>query len=211
VVQVRAEIVIGADGSKSNIAQWSGLLAKDDWHSNLIRAYELKVEGVDIDGFNLYFLPKIAPGGYAWIFQKGKAIANIGIATTERDSVVRLERFMKHLDLKGRIISRTGGAIPYRGPVRRSYGDGVMVVGDAAGQTNPIFLGGIFTAMQCGRIAGEVAVESIKARDVSAAFLSRYEKAWRRLPLADDSLVRTAKIIHSSTPERVSDVISHVE
>ena len=198
---VKAKIVIGADGSKSNIAQWSGLVAKEKWRERLIRAYELTMEGVDVEGFDMYFDFDIAPEGYLWIFKKGKSIANVGIATTATDSVNRLERFIEQKKINGTVLYKTAGAIPYKGPLEKTYADGVLIAGDAAGSTNPVFLGGISTAMQTGSLAGKTAVESLKADDYSAGFLSRYQKKWMKLPLADKSLLEAAKVMHAFTPE----------
>lgn len=201
ILRIRAKIVIGADGPKSNIAQWAGLLKKEEWRKKLIRAYELKMEGVDVNGFDMYFNKDIAPGGYVWIFEKGKGIANVGIATTATDSVKRLEIFIQQKNIKGKILGKTAGAIPYRGPIKKTYTDGVLIAGDAAGSTNPVFLGGISTAMQTGRLAGLTASDALKMGDFSAKFLSRYQKQWKNLPLADKSLLNASKIMHAFTPE----------
>ena len=199
--EVKAKIVIGADGTKSMIAKWSGLLDKT-WSKNLIRAYEVKMKGVKANGFDMYFDPEIAPGGYVWIFKKGEDIANVGIATTATDSVNRLNEFIKKMNLNGEVIGKTAGAIPYKGPVKQFYGEGVMIAGDAAGHTNPVFLGGISTAMQGGKLAGITAVKSIRANDLSAKFLSQYEKKWREMPYADNSLLQASKIMHNFTASR---------
>ena len=202
ILQVKSKIVIGADGPKSNIAYWSGLLKKDKWRKKLIRAYELKMEGVDVDGFDMYFDSEIAPEGYVWIFEKGESIANVGIATTATDGVKRLDNFIQQKNIKGKVIHKTAGAIPYMGPLEKTYADGVLIAGDAAGHTNPVFLGGISTAMQTGRLAGKVASESLKVGDFSSKFLSRYQKQWKKMPLADKSLLKTAKVMRAFTPEK---------
>ena len=201
IIFVKAKIIIGADGPKSNIAAWSGLLQKEEWRDKLIRAYELKMEGVDVNGFDMYFDEDIAPDGYLWVFQKGGNVANVGIATTAKDTVNRLDRFIQQKKIDGKVIGKTAGAIPYKGPLEKTYADGVLIAGDAAGSTNPVFLGGISTAMQTGSLAGKTAVESLKADDYSAGFLSRYQKKWMKLPLADKSLLEAAKVIHAFTPE----------
>ena len=201
IMLVKAKIVIGADGPKSNIAAWSGLLQKDQWRDKLIRAYELKMEGVDVNGFDMYFDVDIAPGGYVWVFQKGENIANVGIATTAKDTAKRLDKFIQQKKIDGKVIGKTAGAIPYKGPLEKTYADGILIAGDAAGSTNPVFLGGISTAMQTGSLAGKTAAESLKADDFSEGFLSRYQKRWKKLPLADKSLLETAKVMHEFTPE----------
>ena len=199
---VKGKIIVGADGTKSNIAQWSGLVVKEKWRECLIRAYELTMKGVEVDGFDMYFNSDIAPGGYLWIFKKGKSIANVGIATTATDSVNRLDRFIKLKEINGTVLHKTAGAIPYKGPLEKTYTNGVLIAGDAGGYTNPVFLGGISTAMQTGRLAGEIASESISVGDTSAEFLSKFEKCWKNLPLADKSLLKAAEIMHAFSPKK---------
>ena len=58
--------------------------------------------------------------------------------------------------------------------------DGLMLVGDAARQVDPLTGGGIINAMLAGKLAAQVAMEAVAARDTSAAFLGRYEHQWHR-------------------------------
>jgi digeranylgeranylglycerophospholipid reductase len=57
-----------------------------------------------------------------------------------------------------------GGAwyVPTRRPLNSMVGDGVMVVGDAACQVNPIHGGGIGPSMIGGKLAGETAVKALQ-------------------------------------------------
>ncbi|WP_456436379.1 NAD(P)/FAD-dependent oxidoreductase, partial [Methanopyrus sp.] len=71
------------------------------------------------------------------------------------------------------------GGVPVCGPVGRTYGDGILVVGDAARQVNPVTGGGLHTSLVCGRIAGEVAAEAIEEDDTSATFLKQYQDEWK--------------------------------
>ena len=195
--QVKCRVLIGCDGPKSMVAEWTGLLRREAWTANLIRAYELRTEGVRTDSFDFYFDPVLSPGGYLWVFPKGENVSDVGIATTAPDSVRRLGVFMKSHGFDGRVTKRTAGAIPAKGPLARSYGEGVMLAGDAAGQTNPLSFGGIHTAMQGGRLAGRTAVEALSSGDISEGFLARYEERWRGLPLGDPLLLKAANALYA--------------
>ena len=72
------------------------------------------------------------------------------------------------------------GGVPVSGPIDKTYTDGFLVVGDAAGQVDPITGGGIHTTISCARIAGEVAVESVKKEDNSSKFLKKYQDTWKQ-------------------------------
>jgi digeranylgeranylglycerophospholipid reductase len=196
---VGAGIVIGCDGPKSQVATWTGLLQRESWTKKIIRAIEYRIRGVSTSGFDFYFLPKFSPGGYCWVFRKGENVSNVGIATTAPGVVERLKTFMSHNDIRGQIEKTTAGGIPSWGPIDRTFADGVLIAGDAAGHTNPVFLGGIHTAMLAGRLAGQVAVEALNANDTSAEFLARYEKRWRALPMADPVLIEAKRILYEMT------------
>jgi flavin-dependent dehydrogenase len=64
-------------------------------------------------------------------------------------------------------------------PIRRTYADRLVAVGDAAGQVKPTSGGGIYYGLLCAEIAAEVLAEGLRREDLSARFLSRYERAWR--------------------------------
>ena len=51
--------------------------------------------------FLMYFDVNIAPDGYLWVFQKGDNIANVGIATTAKDTANRLDRFIQQKKIDG--------------------------------------------------------------------------------------------------------------
>ena len=60
----------------------------------------------------------------------------------------------------------------------RSYGDHLLVVGDAAGFVDPFTGLGIQYALEGGKIAAGVLLEGFYKRDLSVQFLSVYEKRW---------------------------------
>jgi len=57
--------------------------------------------------------------------------------------------------------------------------DGVMLVGDAARQVDPLTGGGIIMAMRAGRLAGRVAAEAARAGAPDRRRLSAYETEWQ--------------------------------
>ncbi|MFQ5762605.1 MAG: NAD(P)/FAD-dependent oxidoreductase, partial [Candidatus Bathyarchaeia archaeon] len=69
-----------------------------------------------------------------------------------------------------------GGIIPLHGPGERTFGDGFMIVGDAAAQTKSTSGGGIYFGMKAGRIAGQVAVEALERNDTSSKSLARFQR-----------------------------------
>jgi len=72
-------------------------------------------------------------------------------------------------------------AAPLRlGGVERSYADNFLVVGDAAGQIDPLTGEGLQYAMDAGEIAAEVLEEAFAKNDFSSTMLKKYQKKWMK-------------------------------
>jgi flavin-dependent dehydrogenase len=87
------------------------------------------------------------------------------------------------LHKKGKIILDSPkinyGGIPLK-PLRRTYGDRILLVGDAAGQVKPTTGGGLYFGLICADIAAESLHNALISGNLSSASLSIYEKKWRR-------------------------------
>jgi menaquinone-9 beta-reductase len=64
------------------------------------------------------------------------------------------------------------------GGEKKSFGDHLLIVGDAAGQIDPLTGEGIQYAMDAGAIAAKTAEEAFACGDLSENFLKRYQKRW---------------------------------
>ena len=109
---------------------------------------------------------------------------NIGIGSTVLSGLKdRLDEFIKIMDLSSRkILELNTGLIPGRNKLKKAFYDRILVIGDAAGHTNPLTGGGIPVALYDGVLAGEIAVEAIKAGKVNSKFLHKYQRQWDRSP-----------------------------
>jgi len=63
--------------------------------------------------------------------------------------------------------------------MKNTTSDGIMLVGDAAHQSDPLTGGGIINAIRAGVMAGETAGKAVSSGDVSTAALKEYEDRWR--------------------------------
>ena len=115
------------------------------------------------------------------------------------------------------------GLIPNDGLSRKTVYDNLILVGDSAGQANPLVLEGIRYAIKFGRIAGEVASKAIKANDTSEKKLSEYEENWKKsieskiksagkvqdrwIGLTDEDWDKELDIISELKPEEFLDFI----
>jgi digeranylgeranylglycerophospholipid reductase len=176
-----AKAVIGADGVESKIGRWAGLMGplrlKD-----VESCAEFVVSGIDIDPqcLELYFGNKLSPGGYAWIFPKGKDEANIGIAllASRFDGTRPIDYLTDYVNNNfpdGRVIQVVSGAVPVCDIAGHLSTGGLMLAGDGARLVDPLLGAGIMNAMISGRLAGNTAANAIKAGDISAKALKAYD------------------------------------
>ncbi|HJM47249.1 MAG TPA: NAD(P)/FAD-dependent oxidoreductase, partial [Candidatus Marinimicrobia bacterium] len=76
-----AKIIVGADGVESRVGRWAGLSTHVKL-KDMESAIQKTVTGIDVENhiFEFYLSRNWAPGGYLWVFPKGKRSANIGLA-----------------------------------------------------------------------------------------------------------------------------------
>jgi digeranylgeranylglycerophospholipid reductase len=192
-MEVEARVVIAADGVEAQLGRWAGLDVQLPLRDTMVCAQYL-LAGIEIDPeCTCYVIGQgIAPGGYAWIFPKGHGKANVGLgvqADLWETQVSSGETVLGHLIrfiearpalAQGYPVTLVTGNVPSALPPARLVTDGLMLVGDAARQVDPLTGGGITSAMVAGKLAAQVVIRAIAAGDTSGYSLSRYEKAWQR-------------------------------
>lgn len=142
---------------------------------------------------------KLAPGGYGWVFPKGRSKVNIGLGVQQKAFEARNREMSVHTDLKTLIDEYVEMNPAIENPslangreddgnawgtwqvsVRRQNDclvtNGYMLVGDSAWMPKPLDAGGIGPAIIAATIAGKDAVEALQAGDVSEKGLWQYNK-----------------------------------
>lgn len=162
-LDIRAKVVIGADGPRSLVASWMG---NPEQPTAVGVQQTVRNDGVG-EALEFHFSP-LFPGGYGWIFPKGGEV-NIGVVvnpslgTRPTDALIS---FLDHLSAMGRsfrgtVLRRTGGFIPIGGFRPRLREGRFLLAGDAAGHTDPLTGGGIHQAVILGSAAGRIAAEAV--------------------------------------------------
>lgn len=156
--KIEFKVLVAADGAKSRVAKLLRLQALA-----IIKTRQYTVELCDRTLSTNVWLSSQYPGGYAWLFPRGK-YANIGVGFyTDTGHALKntLDAFHQTQVNSGRvssaIISRTGGAIPVDGIREPLTCENIVFAGDAAGLTHPISGAGIAAAVLSGELAGEAA------------------------------------------------------
>ncbi len=193
-ITVRSKIVIGADGVESQVGRWAGIDTVPRLR-DMCSAVQYLMADLEIDEgiCDFYFGTQAAPGGYLWIFPKGNRMANVGIGIAgnradKNPAQTFLDRFIETNFPAGSILGVVAGGISLGGTLKRLVKDGLMLVGDAAHQAFPHTGGGIENALESGVLAGEVAIDSLRAGDYSSRFLERYQASWQQKLGKDMSL-----------------------
>ena len=91
---------------------------------------------------------------------------------------MKLHPFFREILESGEMVEWGAKTIPeggYYALPKRRHGDGVMVIGDAAGFVEVASLKGIHYAMQSGMFAARAAFDALKKKDTSAATLREYD------------------------------------
>jgi digeranylgeranylglycerophospholipid reductase len=183
-LDIRARIVIAADGVESRVGKWAGIDTTCHIH-DMETCAQMTISGVtlDEDVLEFYFGDKISPGGYLWVFPKGKNSANVGLGLSveeaKKKSALRyLQEFIADKFPTAAVLTQIAGGVPCAKTCDRIVAHRVMIVGDAAHQVNPVSGGGIVSGMIGGMLAGQVAAEAV----ISAGLehLPEYEKRWHK-------------------------------
>jgi len=186
-IRIESDILVAADGVESKVAQWAGLDTRLD-PKDLETCCQYTLENIDVkDAYCEFYLGKeIAPGGYIWVFPKGKGVANVGIgilASLSEAGMAKklLDDFIKKDSRlkKGQPIRFLTGAVPVANPAEETVRDNLLLVGDAARHVDPITGGGLTHCLEGGKIAGKVIGKAVKKKDFSKEFLSSYETGWK--------------------------------
>jgi digeranylgeranylglycerophospholipid reductase len=176
-----ARAVVLANGCRSKLPRKLGLGRIESF---LVGA-QAEVEARDIDEVEVHFGREIAPGSFAWLVPThvGTSInkAYVGLlAPSHTRSQLRkfLETLFGHGTMPSREVEIRQKAIPM-GTLPRTYGDRVLVIGDAAGHVKPTTGGGIYFGHLGARIAARVLDEALRSDNLTAGQLVRYQKLWK--------------------------------
>ena len=170
--------VVIADGFSSSLCQRSGLGRFGDFTIGA----QAEVETLGIEEVEVYFSREIAPGFFAWLVPTTPPMARAGLMARKNPEFY-LRNWLTNLAAEGKIASSevelSYGGIPLK-PLPRTFGERLIVVGDAAGQVKPTTGGGIYYGLLSADIAAQTMHQALADGDLSAKRLARYERGWKK-------------------------------
>jgi flavin-dependent dehydrogenase len=175
--RIGSTVIIGADGPRSAVASWFNLPSP----THFLTAHQAIVAGEPYaaDEVEIFFGSRVAPGFFAWVVPAETGCLRIGLASPPKTATDALLPLFLAKHFPGRVLEHITGRIPLGFPML-TVGNGVLLVGDAAGQVKPTSGGGLYTGGVCAKIAGEVAGYVALTGKATAEALSLYEHRWRR-------------------------------
>lgn len=195
--ELRARLVIGADGARSVVRGALGR-SHDRW-ALAIRGYA-PVRSELAGSQAIVFGSAVQPS-YAWSFDRGDGLANVGYGEvlargratpTRRHLLEQLERHLPGVTAGG--TDWRGHHLPLSGPRWRPATGRVLLVGDAAGLVNPMTGEGIYYAVATGAAAGRAAAGPADAAGAA------YARATTALLLPHLRHTATAAVLSSRGP-----------
>jgi digeranylgeranylglycerophospholipid reductase len=215
-LEIEANVVVGADGVESRVGKWAGI-------QTTLKPYDLEtcvqytLCNIDWDSpYCDFFLGKqVAPGGYVWVFPKGKDVANVGIgilaSLSESGKALHfLDKFISSQPelKKGEPLRVITGADPVAEPIQ-SVKDNLLLVGDAARQVDPITGGGLMHAIEAGKYAGETIAKGVEKQCFDTQMLSEYENRWKNAFGKKLHRNYVAKEIMLDMDDKTLDMLAH--
>jgi menaquinone-9 beta-reductase len=187
--EIRASVLIGADGRNSWVAHRLGLASAAETRGRAV-GFQIHLDApaavrgsIDIHLF---------PGGYAGLVGVGGNSFNLCLAVDKQKlprerqleflcaSLLPQNPYLRELLLASRRVGNARATYPVYFKPRRCVADGVVFIGDAARVNEPVSGEGIYFAMKSALLAAEAVDEAFGASDFSAARLRSYERRCRR-------------------------------
>jgi|YelNatPaOPRAMG01_1025707.scaffolds.fasta_scaffold41233_2 digeranylgeranylglycerophospholipid reductase len=175
--EIRAKLVIGADGALSLLRGFAGERLQNLGYGINVRMRRRGEERLKV----FVDQERIIPLGDAWRFAGGRK-ENVGIWTSEERYAGRvLERWEAFRRREALPRSKVLLTPLSSSPPCRTYHQRLLLAGDAGGLSDPLTGAGIYAALVTGYLAGKVAAEAVKKGEFGITFLKRYEEKWKRL------------------------------
>ncbi len=196
-IEIRCKLVIGADGEHSVVLRGLGERKIDRQHyAAAQRQYWRGIEGFHEYNLIEVYFPKSMPWSYFWMFPLPNGEANVGFGMV---SEIAAEHKLKIRDEFKRIMTedphiapRFKNATPLEEPIgwglplaskkRKTFGDGYLLLGDAASLICPTSGEGIGTAMMSGYVAAQFVQKAVGEKRFDEAVFTNFDReVYRRL------------------------------
>jgi digeranylgeranylglycerophospholipid reductase len=209
-----SRVVIDAEGCASTLLGQIGLQPFDrSLAVSAVNGEVNRIEDLDSDIVEVYLGQKYASGLYAWMIPKRDGSAKIGLATKTGNPREHLRLLLDKHPIARRkarfndVKNLSYHLIPLSGPIRKTYHNGFLAVGDVASQVKPTTGGGVVMGLRCAEIAGEIVAQAVQKGGLSGSFLSLYQKRWKQAVGFDMNAMRRIRLMLNGLSDKRLDTI----
>lgn len=196
------DLMIGADGPGSMVRRAIG--GKVDTRLGI--QYRVTDPNIETDAL-LFHTDKRFSREYSWVFPRGDDaewghVHNVGLLANE-DGLdwERLDRYMAWQKVGGRVVKREAYPIAFNGTVFERGRH--VLIGDAAGMTNPVTKGGMSAVVYASEVLADRLVRHGAGGGRAGKGGIGYEQALRSHPVLDPSFSKAVEIIKRTSNEQV--------
>jgi flavin-dependent dehydrogenase len=186
--EVRARVVVGADGLRSRVAQWVGAPVVEGFDHDTA-TFCTYVGDVDWRGFEFHVAHRALAGVFpthgaeasVWLCRPTDLLADVRAAGRDRE-----QAFLAQLDVlapplasrvrHGRLTAPVRGAIGMPNHARRAVGPGWALVGDAGYHRDPVTGHGITDAFRDAELLATALVDALRGLAPEAEALDGYRR-----------------------------------
>ena len=152
----------------------------------MLQSAQAELPAARLGAVEVHFGADIAPGGFAWavpVQRPNRNCVRVGVMC-DGESICYFKRTLERIAPRWGV--RVGdGCTPRQkvlplAPIKRTYGDRVLVLGDAAGLVKPTTGGGIYYSLLSGQLAAQTLQPLLPNDQLLSDELSQYEAAWRK-------------------------------
>jgi len=185
LVEIFPKVIVAADGAESTVLDL--LCLYNPKRGDLADVYSWEMKNLDLykPHYEQVFTGSFTPSGYAYIFPKGKDVANVGVGGIYPEK--KLERYFeefleiphvkKQVKNAEYVVEKSKKAVWNNLTDKWIYGN-VLLAGDVANQNLKPFIEGILPSIVCGGIAGKIAYDiSTKKNIDDKKYLNQAKKA----------------------------------
>jgi len=152
----------------------------------MLNSAQMELPASRLGPVEVHFGAALAPGGFAWavpVERDDQPSVRIGVMC-EGDAARHFQRVVNTVAGRWGVRAADGAAPRQKvlplAPIKCTYSDRVLVLGDAAGLVKPTTGGGIYYSLLSAEIASETLASALEHDDLRAVRLSAYQARWRK-------------------------------
>ena len=206
-----SKIVIVASGFGSPLIKQLGLQTENS--DDYLTASQAEITSNNLERTEVYLGSRIVPGSFGWVvpLADGKALAGLIGPKVNKG---QMDQFLCLIKSRNKVANitkdPTSWGVPIK-PLSRTYGERILVAGDAAGLTKPTTGGGIYFSLISGELAAQAASEAIINEDFSTKKMSGYQKNWEAVFGQELTIGHHARLLYQSLKDKqIDQLLDHL-